>query len=161
TFDWLSRTRARAVYVQPDGTVETEGTSAAVFASVSSMKISVPPEMISQRVKGPGAKVRSTKLSNGLEVGVARRASGPVVAVTLAARGGSSDADPLGAANLASFAGVRDGRHGLVETVGMSEFQWSDPATSYSAYEGASGNLSNALARLFDVVDSSRVGAGT
>jgi zinc protease len=160
-FEWLSRSRARAVYVQPDGSVETEGSTAAVFASVSSLKLSVPPEMISQRVKGPGATVRSTKLANGLEVVVARRASGPVVAVTLAARGGSADADPLGAANLAAFAGVRDGRHGLVDTVGMSEYQWSDPATSYDAYEGASGNLSNALARLFDVVDSSRVGAGT
>ena len=67
-------------------------------------------------------------MANGLEVVVARRASAPVVAVTLAARGGTSDAEPLGAANLAAFAGVRDGRHGLVETVGMSEYQWSDPA---------------------------------
>src|SRR5262249_25744396 len=48
-----------------------------------------------------------------------------------------------------------------VGTVGMSEYQWSDPATSYVAYEGGSGNLSNALSRLFDIVDSSRVGTGT
>jgi len=43
----------------------------------------------------------------------------------------------------------------------MHEYQWSAEATSYLAFEGGSGNLSNALARLFDVVDSSRVGAGT
>jgi predicted Zn-dependent peptidase len=112
-------------------------------------------------VTGPGATLRTTKLPNGLEVVVARRASGPVVAVTLAARGGDADAEPLGAADLADYAGVRDGRHGLVQSVGMREYQWSGASTSYLAYRGASGNLSNALGRMFDVVDSSRVGSGT
>lgn len=160
-YEWLSRGRARAVFVQPDGTLPPEGGRPAVFASVSNMKLVVPPEMITARVAGPGAKVRSQRLPNGLEVVVARRASGPVVAVTLAARGGESDAEPLGAANLAYFAGVRDGRHGLVGSVGMREYQWSDAATSYISYEGGSGNLPNALGRLFDVADSSRVGTGT
>jgi predicted Zn-dependent peptidase len=85
-WDWLARSRARAVYVQPDGTLAAEGGRAAVFAPVSSMKVSVPPEMLAERVTGAGATVRSSKLPNGLEVVVARRASGPVVAATLAAR---------------------------------------------------------------------------
>jgi len=160
-FEWLARTRARAVFVQPDGSVQGEGGPAAVFASVSAMKLTVPAEVFAKRVTGPSAIIRTVRLPNGLEVVVARRASGPVVAVTLAARGGEADAEPLGAAELAAYAGVRDGRHGLVQTVGMREYQWSGASTSYLAYQGASGNLTNALGRMFDVVDTSRVGTGT
>src|SRR5262249_46399579 len=109
----------------------------------------------------PGTSVQSTKLPNGLEVVVARRASGPVVAATLASRGGEADAEPLGAATMADFAGVRDGRHGLVQTVGMREYQVPALSTTYLASEGARGTPSSALARLFDGVGWSRVGTGT
>src|SRR5262249_28164675 len=82
---WLTRDRARAVYVEPDGSgsASAAGTPE-VFASVSALRLSVPKEVWSKRVVPPGASVRSVQLPNGLEVVLARRPAAPVVAVTLA-----------------------------------------------------------------------------
>ena len=154
-YRWLSRDRARAVYVEPDGSEATAGQGApSVFASVSNLKVTVPKEVWRKRVVPPGAQVRTLQLPNGLEVVLARRAAAPVMAVTLASRGGRSDAEPLGAADLSDLAYVRSDWNWFGSALGVSGARWSDDSTHVMQYQGADGNLANALAMLKEAVNS-------
>jgi zinc protease len=154
---WLSRDRARAVYVDPDGSAPATVEGApAVFAAVSNPKLSVPKEVWSRRVVPPGASVRSLKLSNGLEVVLAQRPAAPIVAMTLVSRGGRSDAEPLGAAELADMAEVRSDRNWFGVALGVSSSRWVNDSTHVLQYQGGNGNLANGLAMLKEAVESLR-----
>jgi zinc protease len=154
---WLTRDRARAVFVEPEGSPTMSDATPAVFAAVSSLKLAIPKEIFKKRVSGAGAALKSITLKSGLEVVLARRASGPIVALTLAAKGGESDAEPLGAANMAGFAQIREAWHGIPAGIGVSRSLWSERSTSYLQLRASSGNLEDALGMLRDAVNSLHV----
>lgn len=106
-YRWLNRGRARAVLVEPQDTGPlAPGAVPPVFASVSTLRLSVPPGTLERRAIPPGATVRTFRMENGLEVVLARRPAAPVAAVTLVSRGGRADAVPLGAGELVSLAEI-------------------------------------------------------
>lgn len=158
---WLTRERARAVFVEPGGSATEHDSTPAVFASVSSLKLAVPEERFAKRIVRPWAGLKTILLQSGLEVVLAHRASGPVVAITLAAKGGSSDAQPVGAANMAEYAEIPQDYHGVPWGIGISRTWWSESSTSYLQLRAASGNLRDALGMLRDAVDSIHVDSST
>src|SRR5262249_585718 len=96
-------------------------------------------------------------LPNGLEVVLARRPAAPVVAVTLASRGGRSDAEPLGAAERSDPAFVRSDWNWFGAALGVSGSRWIDDSTHVLQYRSADGNLANGLAMLKEAVGSLRI----
>ena len=158
---WLTRDRARAVFVEPDGSPTANAAAPPVFAAVSNLKLSVPEEVFRKRVSGPRAALKTLRLRSGLEVVLARRPSGPIVALTLAAKGGESDAEPLGVANMAEFADIREAWHGIPASLGVSRSLWSERSTSYLQLRASSGNLEDALGMLRDALNSLHVDAST
>ena len=160
-FRWFDRGRARAVFVEPHGPIPTAGAIPPVFASVSTLRLSVPPGFLGARVIAPGATTKALRLPNGLEVVLARRPAAPVVAVTLTSRGGHADAEPLGAAEVGQLAWLHDDRDWFGTSIGVLPSTWTARASRGIQFESANGNLENALAMLRKAVDSLRVGDST
>ena len=158
---WLNRGRARVVFVEPDGSTNLQDATPPVFAAVSNLKLSVPEEMFKKRIAGPRTDLRTFTLKSGLEAVLARRATGPILAVTLAAKGGESDAEPLGAANMAQYAEIEEAWHGIPWNIGASRAWWTESSTSYLQFRAASGNLDDALGMLRDAVNSMHVDSVT
>jgi zinc protease len=160
-YEWLSRDRARMVFVEPGGgSARGEGGSNGVFAPSGGSRFVVPPDVLRQRVHPPGLQIRSGKLKNGLEVVVARRPSAPLVSVTLASRGGDSTGEPLGAGELAQIAQQQRYDHGAPSKVGASRRGWRSRDAGYMQFNAASGNLANAVAFVSDRVRWLHVDAG-
>jgi zinc protease len=151
---WVNRSRARAVFVEPEGGAPAVGRDSAVFGSVSNLRLSVPDDALRKATAPGGAQLRSFQLPSGLDVVVARRPSSPVVAVTLAARGGEADSRPAGAGSLAKFASVRQWANGRPANYGIRRNRSIEWGSSYVQFEAASGNLENALGMLREAVGS-------
>ena len=152
-YEWLTRDRARVVFVEPGGgSARGEGGKSGVFAPTGGARISVSSDVLKQRVHPPGLQIRSSRLKNGMELVVARRPSAPLVSVTLASRGGSATGQPLGAAELSIIAQQQRFDHGQPSGVGASRSGWRSRDASYIQYNAASGNMANAVAFLADRV---------
>lgn len=163
-YDWLSRDRARAIFVQPTGdrsaALDFAGTPS-VFAAPDDVRVKIAPEALSTYVHGPAKDLHALVLKNGLEVLLVKRASAPTVAVTLGVRGGRATSEPKGAAELAT-------------TIASPTQKFNGPPAKYGArlslettldstyYTGlaASGNLENVLAMMADGVKSMHVDDG-
>lgn len=158
--DYLSRERARVVFLEPSGTPATAAQMPNVFTSARSMKLAVSPAALRSRVVPPGASIRAFRLASGLDVVIARRPTSAVVAVTLGLRSGSSDGEPLGAPLLANFAAPLDRIHGVPENYGIGVSTWDSRGTTYVRMRAGNGNLDNALAILLDRVRSLHIDAG-
>jgi len=161
-FEWLTRDRARAVFVEPSGdrALDTTGTPPA-FAPPDGVRVNVAPEALSTYVHGPAQDVHSFVLKSGLEVLLVQRASAPTVAVTLGVRGGRATGEPLGAAELATtYAQPTMTGNGPPSKYGARLSLSSAPDTTYYAGQAASGNLENLLAMLSDNVRSLHVDGG-
>jgi zinc protease len=152
---WFDRGRARAVYVEPQGTADPSGSAVPFVFSPSLQKISAPPDVLQRYVVGPGAATTSFRLPSGLEVVLAARASAPVVAVTLVSRGGRTDAEPLGAAELAQISAyVHDTRDAFGGSIGVLSSRWIERGSRVFQFEAANGNLENALAMMARTAES-------
>ncbi|MGO9831599.1 MAG: M16 family metallopeptidase [Myxococcaceae bacterium] len=161
-YDWFTRARARAVFVEPSGerTFESVGTPG-VFTAPDVVHVSLAPEALSTYVHGPASEVHSFALKNGLEVLLVRRASAPTVAVTLGVRGGSATSEPLGAAVLAArLASPTQIGNGPPAKYGVRLSLSSSPDVTYYTGQAASGNLENVLAMMSDGVQSLHVDGG-
>lgn len=160
SYRWFDRGRARAVYVEPLGVSESSaGSIPAVFSS-SIQRVAVPPDALERHIVPPGAETRTFRLPTGLEVVLATRRSAPLVAVTLTSRGGRSDAEPLGSAELVQLgAWVRDRRDTFESSTGLLSSRWTERGARVFQFRAANGNLENALATLARTVESLEGGA--
>jgi zinc protease len=156
---YLARDRARVVYLEPDTHGAGAEESAAVFASSRGVKINVDPATLRARVAPPGASVRSFRLKSGLEVVLARRPTAPIVAATLATRGGRSDAEPFGGPEFADFGAPTDRKHGIAANYGIGTRSSVGRGSASVIFQAANGNLDNALAILLDRLQSYHVDA--
>jgi zinc protease len=157
---YLSRDRARVVFLEPSGSPATAGEAPSVFATAGSMKLAVTPAALRSRIVSPGASIRAFRLASGLEVVLARRPTSPIVAVTLGVRGGSADGEPLGGPLFADYASPVDHTHGNPENYGIGVSTWDGRGAAYVRMRAANGNLDNALAILLDRVRSLHVDSG-
>ncbi len=161
-YEWLTRDRARAVYVEPSGErpPESAGTPD-VFAAGDEVRVQLAPEALRTYVHGPASDVHSFTLKNGLEVLLVQRASAPTVAVALGVRGGSATSEPLGVAELATFLATptRDNYGPPSKYGALLSLSPSDDATYFTA-RAASGNLENVLAIMSDSIKSLHVDPG-
>ncbi len=161
-YEWLTRDRARAIYVEPTGErpFESAGTPA-VFAASDDVHVSIAPEALSTYVHGPANSVHSFLLKNGLEVLFVQRTSAPTVAVTLGLRGGRATSEPLGVAELAAvLAAPTKDYNGPPSKYGVRLSLSPSDDTMYLAGQAASGNLENVLAMMSDRVKSLHVDGG-
>ena len=157
---FLARERARVVFLEPDGTAAPQEQGGGVFASNAGLQLKVDPGMLLKWVVPPAAEIRSFRLDSGLEVVLARRPTGPVVTLALAARGGTSDGEPLGGPIFARFGEPIDHTHGHPELYGM--LPSSRVARDQVTFDllAANGNLANALGILLDRAKSMHVDTG-
>lgn len=162
TLQWLGRDRARAVFVEPNGSRADDvvGTPD-VFAAADDVKVRIAPEALKTYVHGPVGDVRSFVLKNGLEVLLVQRASAPTVAVSLGVRGGSATGEPLGAPELASLL-AQPMQHYNGPPAKYGGRLGLSPGRDATYYTGqvASGNLENLLAMISDGVKSLHVDGG-
>lgn len=159
-YDWLSRDRARAVFVQPSGAAVSRETSGppVVFASNDAIHAKIAPEALKTYVHGPVRDIRVFTLKNGLEVSLVRRGGAPTLAATLGFRGGSATSEPLGAADLASELAVPlQTRNGPPSRFGARFYLSTSQDATYYTARGASGNVENILGLLSDSVQSLHV----
>jgi zinc protease len=156
---YLARDRARVVYLEPDSGDPGEEDVAAVFASSRGLKINVDPPTLRTRIAPPGAALRSFRLNSGLEVVLARRPTGPIVAVTLTTRGGRSDGEPFGGPEFADFGAPIDRKHGIAANYGIAVGNSAGRGSASVTFRAANGNLDNALGMLLDRVQSYHVDA--
>jgi zinc protease len=162
-FKWLTRDRARAVFVIPSGgptrSLDSVGRAVA-FAPADGVRVKIDPGALKTYVHAPGGEYRNFTLKNGLEVLLARRANSPTVTVTLGFRGGDATGEPLGVAELAAgLASPQKTRNGPASKYGASVTSWTTSDATYVQGRAASGNLENILAILSDRVDSLHVDA--
>jgi zinc protease len=162
-FKWLTRERARAVFVLPSGgparSLDSAGRAVA-FAPADGVRVKIDSGALKAYVHGPGGELRSFALGNGLEVFLARRATSPTVTVTLGFRGGEATGEPLGVAELAEGLAVpKKTGYGPASKYGASISSWTTRDVTYVQGRAASGNLENILAILADRVDSLHVDA--
>jgi zinc protease len=154
-YEWLSRERARAVYVEPSDSTPSREVAGppVVFASSDEVRAKIAPGALTTYVHGPLREVHTFTLKNGLDVLMVRRASAPTVAVTLGFRGGTATSNPLGAADLVtSFASPVESRNGPASKFGGRLALSATADTTYYTGRAASGNLENVLALLSDSV---------
>jgi zinc protease len=159
-YEWLSRSRARAVFVQPSEAPSPRDTTGppAAFASSDDVRAKIAPEALRTYVHGPARDIRVFTLKNGLEVSLVRRGGAPTVAVSLGFRGGDATSEPLGAAELASgLARPQQTRNGPPSRFGARVYLFTTADATYYMARGASGNLENMLALLSDSAQSLHV----
>jgi zinc protease len=159
-YEWLSRSRARAVFVQPSEGPSPRDTTGppAAFASSDDVRAKIAPEALRTYVHGPVRDIRVFSLKNGLEVSLVRRGAAPTVAVSLGFRGGDATSEPLGAAELTSaLARPQQTRNGPPSRFGARVYLSTTADATYYTARGASGNLENMLALLSDSAQSLHV----
>jgi len=160
-YDWITRDRARALFVEPSGKAPPGrdiGGPPPVFAAAEGARVKIAPEALATYVHAPMREVQTFTLRNGLDVLLVRRASAPTVAVTLGFRGGSATGEPLGVAELATaMAAPRETRNGPPSRFGARVHLASDADTTFFSSRAASGNLENVLALLSDSVKTLHV----
>lgn len=161
--EWLSRARARVVFVEPSG-VSSEAFNAAapppVFAA-DDVRVKIAAGALKTYAHGPVGDIQLLTLKNGLQVLLVRRLGAPSLAATVGVRGGVATAEPLGAAELA----VRLARPLQVGNGPPSQFGGNitystGQDATYVEGRAASGNLENLLAVLSDTVQSLHVDDG-
>jgi len=159
-YEWLTRERARAVFVEPSDLTRPReaGGPPGVFASSDDVRARIAPEALVTYVHSPVRDVHSFTLKNGLDVFLVRRTSAPTVAVTLGFRGGYATGQPLGAPELATaLASPTQTRNGPPGRFGARVSLSSSADTTFFAGSAASGNLENILAYLSDGVQTLHV----
>jgi zinc protease len=163
TLKWLSRDRARAVFVVPSGVsseaVDTGGPPV-VFAA-DDVRVKVASGALKNYAHGPVGDIQLLTLKNGLQVLLVRRLGAPSIAATVGVKGGSATAEPLGAAPLAvRLARPQDIGNGPPSQFGGGVTFTTGPDATYVEGRAASGNLENLLAVLSDIVQSLHVDDG-
>lgn len=170
---YLRRDRARAVLVEPfppDSKNAGAGATGLAPATASTMSTSFPPEAVKELGRAHQAHGLETivhaardhiveTLPNGLKVVVHRRRNAlPVAVVQLTIPAGSATSNPPGAAELgAEIAAPKDHKYGRGSDFGI---QWSTnigAQMSSISGSGASGNVTNMLAQLSELVTSMHV----
>jgi zinc protease len=158
TLQWLSRNRARVVFVEPSGTTSAQlaeaGETPPVFAA-DDVRVKIASGALKNYAHGPVGDIQLLTLKNGLQVLLVRRLGAPTVSATVGVRGGSATAEPLGVAPLAILLGkpLKTG-NGPPSQFGGSLAFATGPDASYVEGRAASGNLENLLAVLADTVQS-------
>ncbi len=160
TLQWLSRDRARVVFVEPSGAsaagFET-GNPPPVFAA-DDARVKIAAGAFKRYAHGPVGDIQALTFKNGLQVLLVRRLGAPTVAATVGVRGGSATAEPLGVAALAVLlATPRQTGHGPPSPFGGSVTFASGADAPYVEGRAASGTLENLLAGLSDTVQSLHV----
>ncbi len=163
TLKWLSRDRARTVFVVPSGVsseaVDTGGPPV-VFAA-DDVRVKVASGALKTYAHGPVGDIQALTLKNGLQVLLVRRLGAPSLAATVGVRGGSATAEPLGAARLAvRLARPTEVGNGPASQFGGSVTFTTGPDATYVEGRAASGNVENLLAVLSDTVQSLHVDDG-
>jgi zinc protease len=160
-YEWLTRDRARALFVEPSGESgpgRDFGGATTVFAAPDQVRAKIATEALTTYVHGPVRDVRQFILKNGLNVFLVRRTSAPTVAVTLGFRGGDATSEPRGVAELATaLARPKENRNGPVSRFGGRLVLSTDADSTYYTGRAASGNLENILALLSDSVQTLHV----
>ena len=163
TLQWLSRDRARALLVEPNGEspqVTESGAPPKVFAA-DDVHAKISSGALKSYVHGPLGDVRTLTLKNGLHVLLVRRLGSPTLAATVGVRGGSATAEPLGAAELAARLAVPvEVGNGPPSQFGGSVTLKAGPDATYLEGRAASGNLGDLLAVLSDTAQSLHVDDG-
>ncbi len=163
TLRWLSRQRARVLFVEPNGeSIEAGdgGGPPAVFAA-DDVHVRISSGALKTFAHGPGGDVRSLTLKNGLQVLLVRRLGSPTVAATVGVRGGNATAEPLGVAQLAVRLAVpREVGNGPPSQFGGTVSLTTGADATYTEGRSASGNLADLLAVLSDTVQSLHVDTG-
>ncbi len=163
TLEWLSRTRARVLFVEPDGeSIEpTEsGAPPKVFAA-EDVHVKVSAGALKTYAHHPVGDIESLTLKNGLQVLLVRRLGSPTLAATVGVRGGSATAEPLGVAELAARLAVPlNVGNGTPSQFGGSLVVTAGADASYVEGRAASGNLADLLAVLSDTTQSLHVDDG-
>jgi zinc protease len=158
TLQWLSRNRARVVFVEPSGTTSAQlpkaGETPPVFAA-DDVRVKIASGALKTYAHGPVGDLQLLTLKNGLQVVLVRRLGAPTVSATVGVRGGSATAEPLGVAPLAVLLGkpLKAGNGPPSQFGGSLTFTTGADA-SYVEGRAASGNLENLLAVLSDTVQS-------
>lgn len=160
TLEWLSRARARVLFVEPNGeSIEAtdSGAPPKVFAA-EDVHVKISAGALKTYAHGPVGDIRTLTLKNGLHVLLARRLGSPTLAATVGVRGGSATAEPLGAAELATRLAVPlQVGNGSPSLFGGSVTLSTSADATYVQGRAASGNLGDLLAILSDTAQSLHV----
>jgi zinc protease len=165
TLQWLSRDRARIVFVLPDGTTEVERPSPSktppVFAA-DDIRVKISPSALKTYAHGPMGDILALTLKNGLQVLLVSRPGAPTISATVGVRGGSATGEPLGVPALAILLArpLQTGNGPPSQFGGSIDYAIEADAT-YVEGRAASGNLENLLAVLADTVQSLHVDEDT
>jgi zinc protease len=162
TLEWLSRNRARAVFVEPSGvtSVTIEDGPPVVFAA-DDVRAKIASGALKTYAHGPVGDIQSLTLKNGLQVLLVRRLGAPSVAAAVGVRGGGATAEPLGVAQLVGrLATPTEVGNGPPSQFGGSLAYTITPDATYVDGRAASGNLENLLAVLSDTVQSLHIDDG-
>ena len=163
TLQWLSRDRARAVFVEPSGASaigSDSGNPPPVFAA-DDARVKIASGAFKKYAHGPVGDIQVLTLKNGLQVLLVRRVGAPSVAVNVGVRGGSATAEPLGVSVLTVLlARPLQTGHGPPSQFGGTVSYASGADATYIEGRAASGNLENLLAVLSDTVQSLHVDDG-
>jgi len=158
-YKYLSRERARIVYVNPPSTtVASTGTGPVGIALSGSEEEPGQPATTKPTVLIPGvAHYRTVRLENGLEVIIGNRPGMPLVTVGLALHGGSADALPRGSAEVASMLGFPESTlEGIPSEFGFRMRKGVGRDHTRYVLSGAAGNVGNMLAILSEQMSSMR-----
>jgi zinc protease len=100
--EWLSRSRARAVFVEPSGVtaVASDGGGPPVVFAADEVRAKIASGALKTYAHGPVGDIQTLTLKNGLQVLLVKRLGAPSIAATVGVRGGSATAEPLGVAQL-------------------------------------------------------------
>ncbi len=164
TLKWLSRDRARAVFVEPSGSTSAQmpraGGTPPVFAA-DEVRVKIASGALKTYAHGPVGDIQLLTLKNGLQVLLVRRLGAPTISATLGVRGGNATAEPLGVEPLAVLLGkpLQTGNGPPAQFGGSLAFTTGADA-SYLEGRAASGNLENLLAVLSDTVQSLHIDDG-
>jgi zinc protease len=163
SLEWLTRARARVVFVEPSGVSAAGfevGGPPAVFAA-DDVRAKIAAGALKMYAHGPVGDIQLLSLKNGLQVLLVRRLGAPSLAATVGVRGGNATAEPLGAAELAMrLAKPQQVGNGPPSQFGGSIISTTGPDATYVEGRAASGNLENLLAVLSDTVQSLHVDNG-
>jgi len=163
TLKWLSRDRARALLVEPNGEsleASESGAPPKVFAA-DEVHVKISSGALKTYAHGPVGDIRALTLNNGLQVLLVRRLGAPTVAATVGVRGGTATAEPLGAAELAARLAVPlEVGNGPPSQFGGSVTLSTGADATYVEGRAASGNLGDLLAVLSDTTQSLHVDDG-
>jgi zinc protease len=163
TLQWLSRDRARVVFVEPNGVsfeAVDKGGPPVVFGA-DDVRAKIASGALKTYAHGPVGDIQLLTLKNGLDVLLVRRLGAPTIAVAVGVKGGSATAEPLGSAQLAvRLARPTQVGNGPPSQFGSTVTYTTSPDATYVEGRAASGNLENLLAVLSDTVQSLHVDDG-